>query len=82
MARKDRGHICIVFVFAYLADKNPKTLNLSPMANDAITRGGIGGLGSPVYIYGRKSSTHLLSSEQRKKKKNAGDFKCTMPPDL
>ena len=31
--------------------KNPKTPTLSPMADDAITRGSIRGLGSPVYIY-------------------------------
>ena len=52
MARKDHGRICIAFVFAYVVGKNPKTPNLSPMTNNNITRGGIGGLGSPVYIYG------------------------------
>ena len=31
---------------------NPKTPELSPMADDAIPRGGIGGLGSLVYICG------------------------------
>ena len=35
-----------------MVGKNPKTLNLNPMADDAFTQGGIGGLGSPVYIYG------------------------------
>ena len=41
----------IAFVFAYVVGINWKTFNLSPMADDAITRGGIQGLGSPVYIY-------------------------------
>ena len=36
-----------LFLRAWLA----KTPNLSTMADDAITRGGIGGLGSPAYIY-------------------------------
>ena len=31
--------------------KNQNTPNLSPMADDAITRGGILGLGSPFYIF-------------------------------
>ena len=50
--RKDRGRICIAFVFACVVGKNPKTPNLSPMADDPITRGSIGGLGSPMCIYG------------------------------
>ena len=52
MARKDRGRICVAFICVCVVDKNLKIPNLSPMAADAITRGGIGGLGSPVYIYG------------------------------
>ena len=51
-AFKDRGNICIAYVFGVCGRQNPKTPHLSPMADDAITRGGIGGLGSPVYIYG------------------------------
>ena len=35
-----------------MVDKNPKTPNLSLMADDVITWDGLGGLGSPVYIYG------------------------------
>ena len=31
---------------------------MSPMAEDAITRGGIGGLGSLVYIYGFITPLH------------------------
>ena len=54
-ARKDRGCIGFAFAFACVVGKNPKTPNLSPMADDAITQGGIGGLGSPVYIYGLDS---------------------------
>ena len=49
MARKDRGRIC----FACVVGKNRDTPNLSPLADDAITQGGIRGLGSPLYI------THL-----------------------
>ena len=41
--------------FQCVIGKNPKTPNLSPMANNAITRGGRG-LGSPVYIYGGMAS--------------------------
>ena len=40
------------FVSACLVGKNPKTPNLSSMADDAITRGGIGVLGSRFYICG------------------------------
>ena len=36
----------------YVVTKNPKTPNLNPMADDAITRGGIQGLGSPMYVCG------------------------------
>ena len=31
--------------------QNPEDPNMSPMADNAITRGSIGGLESPVYIY-------------------------------
>ena len=41
---------CIVFVCVY--GKNPNTPKLSPMADNTITRGGTGGLGSLVYICG------------------------------
>ena len=47
MACKDHGRICIAFVVACVVGKNPKTSNLSPMADDAITRGD---LGCPVYV--------------------------------
>ena len=43
---KDCGRIC----FAFVVGKNPKTPNLSLMADDAITQDGIQGLGSPLYI--------------------------------
>ena len=45
-----------VFVFAYVVSKNPKTPNLSPMADNAITQDGIGGLGSPLCIYGHDNN--------------------------
>ena len=44
--------ICFAFVFACMVGKNPKTPKLSPMADNAITPGGIGCLGSLVYICG------------------------------
>ena len=40
------------FVFACVVGKIPKTPNLNPMADKAITRGGIQGLGSSLYICG------------------------------
>ena len=49
---KDCGRICFSCVFACVLGKNLKTPNLSPMAVDAITRGGMGGLGSPLFIRG------------------------------
>ena len=46
------GVIPFCFYFCVcVVGKNPKTPNLSPMADDTITQGGIGGLGSHVYIY-------------------------------
>ena len=39
-------------VFACVVGKNPQTPKLSPMADDTITWGSIGGLGSLVYICG------------------------------
>ena len=56
MASEDCERICFLFVFACVVNKNPKTPKLSPMAGDAITRGGIGGLGSLVYICGSISN--------------------------
>ena len=38
MAQEDCECICLAFVFAYVVGKNPKTPNLSPMADDAIAR--------------------------------------------
>ena len=50
--RKDHGRICFEVIFACVVGKNPNTPNLSPMADDAITQGGIPGLGSLFYICG------------------------------
>ena len=47
------------FVFACVVGINPKTHNLSPRAENAITRGGIQGLGSPLYMCG-KTKEHML----------------------
>ena len=49
------AHLCVWI------GKNPKTPNLSPMADDAITRGNIG-LGSPAYIYGLNAVIPALTS--------------------
>ena len=48
MVRKYRRRIDFSFVFAYVVGKNPKTPKVNPMAENAITRGGIGSLGSLV----------------------------------
>ena len=56
--RSDHGRICFGFVFACVVGKNPKTANLSPMADDAITRGSVQVLGSPLHICGE----NLLAS--------------------
>ena len=48
-AQRSWTHLyCICF--ARMVGKNPKTPNLSPMADDAITRGDKGGLGSSACI--------------------------------
>ena len=52
MACEDRGRIGFAFVFACMVGKNQKTPKLSPMADDAITQKGKGGLGSLVYVCG------------------------------
>ena len=44
MAREERGYIG--FAFECVVSKNTKTPKLSLMAEDAITQGSIGGLGS------------------------------------
>ena len=57
MVREDCERSCFTFIFGYVVGifgcmvcKNQETPKLSSMADDAITRGGIGGLGSLVYI--------------------------------
>ena len=52
------GHDLFVFVSTFVVGKNPITPNWSSMADNAITRGSIGVLGSPFYICG--SSTYAL----------------------
>ena len=47
---KDCGGIYFAFVFACVVGKNLKTPDLSPMADDAITLGGIYGLGSSLSV--------------------------------
>ena len=48
--REDLG--CILFVSTCVVGKNPNTQNLSPMADNIFARSGIGGMGSPLFIYG------------------------------
>ena len=52
MGPKDREGICFAYIFACGGQK-PEDPKLSPMADDIITQGGIGGLGSLVYICGQ-----------------------------
>ena len=56
-----------LFLRVWLA-KNPKTPNLSPMADDPITQGRIGGLGSPVYIYVLTTSFYDMNQKILTKK--------------
>ena len=51
MMREDRERIFFAFNFGCFVGKNPKTPKLSLMADDPVTLGGIGGLGSLVYMY-------------------------------
>ena len=50
MAREDVCMHWFCFCFCVHGRQNPKTPKLSPMADDSITQGSIGGLGSLVYI--------------------------------
>ena len=54
MACKDRKHV--LFAFFVCGRQRPEYPNWSSMADKAITRGGIGGLGSLVLICGGTSS--------------------------
>ena len=40
-AREGRGRICFAFVFACVVGENQKASNLSPIADNVITQGGI-----------------------------------------
>ena len=51
----------VTFVFACVVGKNLKTPNFETMADDAITWGGTGGLGSPVYIYAFSTCTFTFA---------------------
>ena len=50
--------LCLILCVCVVG-KNPKTPNLSPMTDDVITRGGIRGLGSPLYICEHHKTTKL-----------------------
>ena len=54
-------HLFCVFFFACMVDKKQKTPNLSSMADDAITRDGIPGLGSSLYICGINRSLEFYA---------------------
>ena len=48
-AHEDCERVCFAFIFVYVVGKNLMTRKLNPMADEAVTWGGIGGLGSLVY---------------------------------
>ena len=50
MALEDHGCIAFEFVLVCVVGKKPVDPKVSPMADTAITQGGIGGLGSLVYL--------------------------------
>ena len=54
-------------VFVSVVGKNPKTLNLSPVADNAITRGGIQDLGSPLYICGIITLFVMMQNKHKSK---------------
>ena len=64
MAREDHECICFCIILVRVVGKNSKTPKFSPVADDAITCGCIGGLGSLVHIFGRslesKNHTRLI----------------------
>ena len=49
-------NVFVLRVFCVCGQQKPENPKLSPMADDAIKRGGIGGLGSLVYIGGYQLS--------------------------
>ena len=56
---QDHGRICFTFAFVCVICRNLKTPNLCPMADNAITRGSIQGLGSLVYVCGTGTHAQL-----------------------
>ena len=61
MGREDCEHICFAIIFACVVGKNPKTPKLSPVADNAIARGGIG-LGSLLNICASSTVQVILTS--------------------
>ena len=55
---KSSTHFVLHLFLCVWSGKNPKTPNMSPMADDAITQGGIQGLVSPVYNCGWVGHPH------------------------
>ena len=62
MEREDRGHICFELICTCVVGKNPKTPNLNPMADDAVTWGGIRDLGTPLYSCGWHSALSVTTT--------------------
>ena len=58
--REDRERICFASAFACVVSKNPKTPKLSLTGDAAITRGAIGSLVSPLYIFGMNTCLPCL----------------------
>ena len=61
-ARTDRGRILFAFVSSCVGGTNPNTPNWSSMAEDAITWGGVGVLGTLVFICGSSGTVQDLET--------------------
>ena len=59
--------IVSALIFACMVGKNPQTLKLSPIADNAIIRGSIGGLGSLVYICGLNANPFVTYLKRKLK---------------
>ena len=62
--------------FECVVSKNPQTPNLSPMADEAITRGGTGSLISPLYICVRKKKRENGTEISRSKEPSVEQIFC------
>ena len=58
---EDHGCNC----FVYVVSRNSKTPNLNPVADDSITKGGIQGMGAPLYICGKYTDMEFAFMEKQ-----------------